>query len=266
LTGENEVREEALQAAADALFTAEHEARSIEPLTATWPDIEVADAYEIQLRNIHRQLDTGAIIKGHKVGLTARPMQELLGVNEPDYGHLLDHMVVADGTGLAMNRLCSPKVEIEIAFVLGAALKGPGCTLADVLRATEFVMPSIEVVDSRVRDWKITLIDTIADNASSAGVVLGGHAVSPTEIDMVTLGAVLSKNGQVVETGAGAAVLGHPGNAVAWLANKLADFGAHIKAGQIVLPGSCVRAIDAVAGDSFRADFSELGSVSVSFV
>lgn len=255
-----------LQDAADALFAAEQNAQSIKPVTHTWPHLGVADAYQVQLLNIDRRIAAGSTLKGHKVGLTARPMQELLGVDEPDYGHLLDDMIMADGAEIAISNLCSPKVEIEIAFVLGQNLKGPGCSLTDVLHATRFLLPSIEVVDSRVRDWKITLADTIADNASSAGVVLGGKTTVANEVDMVTLGAVLRKNGRVVETGAGAAVLDHPGNAVAWLANKLADFGMQLEPGHVILPGSCVRAIDASCGDTFRADFATLGSVSVSFV
>ncbi|MBN33893.1 MAG: 2-keto-4-pentenoate hydratase [Rhodospirillaceae bacterium] len=253
------------QSAADALFEAEQSSAPIDPLITTWPEIDLDDAYAIQLLNINRRVDDGRTIKGHKVGLTARVMQQLLGVDEPDYGHLLDDMFIDDGATVAATRFCAPKVEIEIAFVLGRELCGPGCTLADVMRATEFLLPSFEIVDSRVRDWKIGLLDTVADNASSAAVVLGGQPVQPGAMDLPTLGAVMWKNGEVAETGAGAAILNHPANAIAWLANRLAAFNVVLEAGQIVLPGSCVRATDAVPGDRFRADFAGLGSVSVTF-
>lgn len=251
--------------AAAALAAAERDRAPIGPLTQQWPTIDVVDAYEIQLQNIARRIDGGAHIRGHKVGLSAKAMQQMLGVDEPDYGHLLDDMFVFEGESVPTSRYCAPRVEIEVAFVLGAPLAGPGCSVADVLRATAFVCPSIEIIDSRIADWKIKLADTIADNASSAGVVLGGKATPVDAVDLRTIGAVMRKNGVVVETGASGAVLGNPATAVAWLANKVHQFGVRLEAGHVVLPGSCTRMVPVAAGDVIRAEFDVLGHVSVAF-
>lgn len=252
--------------AADALQRAEIDCAPIAPLSETWPAIDPADAYEIQLENVNRRVGAGAVVRGHKVGLSSRAMQQMLGVNEPDYGHLLDDMFVFEGSGLPADRYCSPRVEVEVGFVLGEALAGPGCSVADVLRATEFVMPCIEIIDSRIRDWKITLSDTIADNASSAGIVIGGSRRSLDNLDPRTIGAVLRRNGEIIDTGSSGAVLGNPATAVAWLANKVAAFGVKLDAGDVILPGSCTRAYGVGAGDHIRADFDGLGHVEVSFV
>jgi 2-keto-4-pentenoate hydratase len=252
-------------AAADALFAAERDRAPIEPLTATWPAIDVTDAYEIQLVNVRRKVADGALVRGHKVGLSARAMQQMMGVNEPDYGHLLDTMFVFEGDRVPAGELCFPRVEVEVAFVLGDRLAGPGVSAADVLRATEFVLPAIEIIDSRIDRWRIKLPDTIADNASSARVVLGGRATPPSEVDLRLIGAVLRKNGEIVETGASGAVLGNPATAVAWLANKVHAFGVTLEPGHVVLPGSCTRAVDVAPGDVIRADFDQLGHVSVVF-
>jgi 2-keto-4-pentenoate hydratase len=192
-------------------------------------------------------------------------MQQMMGVDEPDYGHLLDDMFVLEGSAIPAADFCDPRVEVEVAFVLGKGLTGPGVSAADVLRATDFVLPAIEVIDSRIRDWKIGLADTIADNASSARVVLGGHPTSLNDVDPRTIGAVLRKNGEVVETGAAGAVLGNPVTAVAWLANKVHSFGVTLEPGHVIMPGSCTRAVDVNAGDVIRADFDYLGYVSVVF-
>lgn len=251
--------------AADILAAAERDAKPIEPLTERWPSLGVEDAYAIQLLQIDDKRKAGASIRGHKVGLSSRAMQEMLGVEESDYGHLLDTMFVFEGEGLPASAFCAPKVEIEVAFVLGEPLEGPGCTVADVLRATRYVVPAIEVIDSRIADWKIKLPDTIADNASSARVVLGGRAVPVDAVDLRTLGGVLRINGEIAETGAAGAVLGNPATAVAWLANKLHAFGATLQAGHVVMPGSCTRAVDVHPGDRVRADFDVLGPVTVHF-
>lgn len=251
--------------AADALARAEADARPIAALTEEWPAIDVTDAYEIQLLNIARRVEAGAAIRGHKVGLSAKAMQQMIGVDEPDYGHLLDDMFVFETATVDTSTLCYPRVEFEVAFVLGAPLPAPGCTVADVLRATAYVAPAIEIIDSRVRDWKIKLADTIADNASSCRVVLGARATSVVGLDLRTIGAVARRNGVIVATGAAGAVLGNPAIAVAWLANKVHDFGVKLEAGHVVLPGSCTRAIDVAAGDTIRCDFDVLGSVSVRF-
>jgi 2-keto-4-pentenoate hydratase len=251
--------------AAEALAAAERQRVPIGPLVEGWPAVEVDDAYDIQLRNVRRRLGAGAHVRGHKVGLTSRAMQEMLGVDEPDYGHLLDDMFVHESGEVRAGDLCFPRIEPEIAFVLGEALHGPGVTVADVLRATAFVVPALEIIDSRIRDWRITLPDTIADNASSARAVLAGRRMSPTSLDLRLVGVVLRRNGEIVETGATGAVLGNPVLAIAWLANKLHQFGTGLQAGEVVLPGSCTRAVDVAPGDRIRADFDGLGHVAVRF-
>jgi 2-keto-4-pentenoate hydratase len=250
---------------ADALSEAERSRTPIDPLTVEYPDLDVTDAYEIQLVNVRRRVEAGATVRGHKIGLSARAMQQMMGVDEPDYGHLLDDMFVAEATVVPANELLQPRVEVEVAFVLGASLAGPGCTVADVLEATAFVAPAIEIIDSRIRDWKISLPDTIADNASSGRVVLGGRRTAVDAVDLRTIGAVLRRNGEIVETGAAGAVLGNPATAVAWLANNVHAFGVTLEAGHVVMPGSCTRAVDVAAGDVVRADFDTLGHVTVAF-
>jgi 2-keto-4-pentenoate hydratase len=253
------------EAAAGALASAERDRFPIRPLSQTWPAIDVVDAYEIQLVQIRNKLAAGRSIRGHKVGLSARAMQQMMGVNEPDYGHLLDDMFVFEGGTIPAADFCYPRVEVEVAFVLGRRLAGPGVSAADVLQATDFVLPAIEVIDSRIVDWKIGLTDTIADNASSARVVLGGKPTSLNDVDPRTIGAVLRKNGEVVDTGASGAVLGNPVTAVAWLANKVHMFGVTLEPGHVIMPGSCTRAMDVTAGDVVRADLDQLGYVSVVF-
>ena len=252
--------------AAELLRTAELDARPIPPLTESFPGIDVVDAYEIQLRGIRRRLAAGGAIFGHKVGLSSKAMQQMMGVDEPDYGHLLHDMVIFEPRPVQTSRYLLPRVEVEVGFVLGEDLPGEGCTVEDVLRATEAVVPSIELIDSRIADWRIGLADTIADNASSAGVVLGAERRKPDELDLTAIDAVLFKNGEQVAAGRSDAVLGNPAIAVAWLAQKVAAFGVRLKAGHVVLPGSCTRAYDVVAGDRVTADFTGLGSVSLEFV
>jgi 2-keto-4-pentenoate hydratase len=234
-------------------------------LTDAYAGLSVADAYEIQLINIRRRVEAGAVVRGHKVGLSSRTMQRMMNVNEPDYGHLLSDMFVAENTPIHTSTLCAPRVEVEIAFVLRERLPAPGCTVADVLRCTAFVCPALEVIDSRIQDWSLTLIDTIADNASSGLVVLGGRATPVDEVDLRLIGATLRINGSLVATGATGAVLGNPATAVAWLANKVASFGVVLDVGNIILPGSCTRAYDVTAGQTVRADYDRLGSVSAVF-
>jgi 2-keto-4-pentenoate hydratase len=257
--------DEERRGAADALAIAEADRAPIGRLTDKWPDMNVVDAYEIQLLNIAKKLDAGAVVRGHKVGLSSRAMQQMMGVDEPDYGHLLDTMFVFEDDDVPAADLCYPRVEVEVAFVLKERLEGPSCNVADVLRATDFVLPSIEIIDSRILDWQIKLPDTIADNASSARVVLGGNPRSLRDLDVRMIGAVLSRNGSIVETGVSGAVLGNPATAVAWLANKVHAFGVSLEPGNVIMPGSCTRAIDVKAGDEVRVEFAELGHVSVRF-
>ena len=235
------------------------------PLTIVYPDIDVVDAYEIQLINIRQRVAEGARVVGHKVGLSSEAMQKMMGVEEPDYGHLLSEMECFEDQPVAAGRYLFPRLEVEVAFILADDLPGAGCTEDDVLAATAAFAPSIEIIDTRIKDWKISLCDTIADNASSGGFVLGRERVSPKDIDVNAIEAVLSRDGEVVAEGRSDAVLGSPVTAVAWLARKVDSFGVRLKAGDIILPGSCTRAIDAQPGESFVAEFTGLGSVRVSF-
>jgi 2-keto-4-pentenoate hydratase len=251
--------------AAAVLARAEAERAPVPPLVESYPDLDVVDAYEIALVNIRQRLAGGATVLGHKVGLSSLAMQQMMGVDEPDYGHLLSDMEVSEDRPVDASRYCYPRVEVEVGFVLGATLPGEGCTEADVLDATEAVAPAIELIDSRIRDWRIGLVDTIADNASSAGFVLGAQRVKPGDLDLLGIDATLTRNGEVVAEGRSDAVLGNPVTAVAWLARKVASFGVRLEAGHVILPGSCTRAIDVRPGDDFVADFAGLGTVHLSF-
>ena len=256
-----------IKAIATELYEAEKNTHPIDPLTSTYPAISLKEAYEIQRTGIDmRRVQDKRKIVGKKIGLTSVAMQKLLGVNEPDYGHLFDHMLVMEGVPVSRKTLLLPKIEGEIAFVLKRELKGPGITIADVLRATEGVMAAIEIVDSRIRDWKIKLPDTIADNASSAGFVLGSRLVPVKELDLRLLGMIFEKNGEIMNTGAGAAVWGHPAASVAWLANSLAVFDTSLKEGEIILSGALTAAVDAQAGECFQVSFQDLGTVGERFV
>ncbi len=247
------------------LAQAERSGEPIAPLTATYPDIDVVDAYEIQLINIRQRVAEGARVLGHKVGLSSKAMQHMMGVDEPDYGHLLDEMEVFEDVPVKAGRFLYPRVEVEVGFILADDLPGAGCTEDDVLSGTEALVPSIELIDTRITNWNIALCDTIADNASSAGFVLGKARVSPADIDVKAIDAVLTRNGEVIAKGRSDAVLGNPVTAVAWLARKVESFGVRLRKGDVVLPGSCTKAIDARPGDEFVADFTGLGSVHLSF-
>jgi 2-keto-4-pentenoate hydratase len=256
--------------AAELLWAAERDLAPVDPLTETFPGIDVVDAYEIQLINIRRKLAAGARVRGHKVGLSSPVMQQMMGVDEPDYGHLLDSMVLSQETPIAAGRYCYPRIEVEIGYVLGAPLPGAGCTEEDVLAATEYIVPSLELIDSRITDWRIKLPDTIADNASSAGVILGDARRTPAElaergVDIANIDAVLYSGDQEVARGNTSAVLGNPTWCVAWLARKVAAFGVKLEAGHLIIPGSCTRAIDARPGTTFRAEFAGLGIVTAEF-
>lgn len=254
-----------IDSVAAELAAAEADREPIAAIVATHPEATIDDAYAIQAHNIERRVADGARVRGRKVGLTSVAMQQLLGVDEPDYGVLLDDMFVEEGDAVDTELLVAPRVEAEIAFVLGEALRGPGVTVVGALRAISWALPSLEIIDSRIADWKIGLIDTVADNASSGRVVLGGNLVDPSSLDLRLTGMVLERNGEVVHTGAGAAVLGNPARCVAWLANKLAEFGDGLEAGDVVLAGALHAAVPVAPGDSFCARFDRLGSVATRF-
>ncbi len=245
---------------AEVLRTAEERREPVTPLVDSYPGIEPHDAYEIQLINIRRREQDTRVV-GHKVGLSSKAMQQMMGVDEPDYGHLLEDMRLEERIPVRTDRYCFPRVEVEVGFVLGDDLPGATCTEQDVIGATAAVMPSIELIDSRIRDWKIGLPDTIADNASSAGFCLGQARLAPDAVDLKAMDAVLVRNGEQVAEGRSDAVLGDPVIAVAWLARKVAGFGVRLRAGNVILPGSCTRAIDAGPGDEFKATFSHAGAV-----
>jgi 2-oxo-3-hexenedioate decarboxylase/2-keto-4-pentenoate hydratase len=257
--------EDEIERAAGLLNGASESGVPTAPLTEACPGLSVEDAYAIQLHNTELRLADGATVVGHKVGLTSLAMQQMLGVEEPDYGVIFDDMLYGDGDAAPSARFLQPRVEIEIAFRLHTPLSGPGITLDDVLAATESVAPAIEIIDSRIANWKITLADTVADNASSAAIVLGKWVPVATVPDLAEVGATLSLNGIEMASGHGSDVLGHPAEAVAWLGNKLASFGTDLLAGQLVMPGSCTKALDVAAGDAVTGAFHGLGTVTVSF-
>jgi 2-keto-4-pentenoate hydratase len=250
---------------ADELWQADRTSVPIEPLTDRHADLVIEDAYAIQSHNIQRRISAGAQVRGRKVGLTSLPMQRLLGVDEPDYGVIVDDMLVEDGDPIDLARLVQPRVEAEMAFVMDRDLAGPGVTAATALASIAGVLPAVEIVDSRVADWRIKLVDTVADNASSGLLVLGGTLHRVLDLDLRLLGVVVSRGGRLLDTGAGAAALGNPARCVAWLANKLAGFGDSLRAGDIVLPGAVHSMVPVSAGDVFRADFAHLGAVTVRF-
>jgi 2-keto-4-pentenoate hydratase len=259
------VRESDLRRLADALLGADRTHQPTARISTVQPDATVDDAYRIALAVVEARVRAGARVKGHKIGLTSRAMQRAVGIDEPDYGHLLDDMFVDEGAVVPHERLFAPLAEAELAFILREPLPGPGVNAADVVRATDFVLACIEVVDSRfVREGRGTLVDTIADNASSGLVVLGGSPLRLTDLDIRRVGVTVARNGVIEETGVASAVMGNPINAVAWLANKLSHFGVTLEAGQVILSGSFTRMVRFGPGDVVTATFDRFGEVVVS--
>ncbi|MBA4491639.1 2-oxo-hept-4-ene-1,7-dioate hydratase [Paracoccus sp. S1E-3] len=230
-----------------------------------FPAIEIADSYAISSAVADAKVKAGAKIIGHKIGLTSKAMQAASKIDEPDYGYLFDDLVLSDGAKVPFDSFCVPRVEPELTFILKEPLKGPNVGLVDVLRATEYVVPSIEIIDARVTEPR-KIFDTVADNGAAAGIVLGGRPVRPDEVDLRWIGAVFYRNSEIEETGLAAGVLGHPAMAIAWLANKLAPFDVTLKPGDLMLSGSFTRPVWARKGDTLHADFGPLGSVAVQFV
>ena len=239
--------------AAEMLLQAERDHKPMMQLSTLWPDITFEDAYGIQGLVQGQKIAGGRKLIGHKVGLTSKAMQRSSQISEPDYGHLLDDMLIADGAKVPHASFCIPRVEVELAFVLGKPLRGPGVLLTDVLRATEYVVPALEIVDARVQNPR-KIYDTIADNGAAAGIVIGGRPVGPMEVDLRWVGGIMYVNGEIEETG------------VAWLANKLGEHGVSLEAGHLVLAGSFTRVIFARQGDTVHGDFGALGGVAVQFV
>ncbi|MCO6056731.1 2-oxopent-4-enoate hydratase [Pseudomonas sp. MOB-449] len=255
-----------LQEISTELYSALRTAEPVVPLTERYPELDLADAYAIQQYLIAQRLDDGERVVGKKIGVTSQAVMNLLGVGQPDFGILTDAMTVNSGEAIPMSSLIQPKAEGELAFVLKHDLMGPGVTVADVLRATEGVMACFEIVDSRIQDWKIRIQDTVADNASCGVFVLSDRLVPVSEVDLTLCGMVLEKNGEVVATGAGAASMGSPAVAVAWLANTLGRLGMSLKAGEVILSGSLGPMVPVKAGDNLRVSIGGVGGCSVRFV
>ncbi|BAQ10975.1 2-hydroxypenta-2,4-dienoate hydratase [Bacillus sp. OxB-1] len=250
---------------AEQLLVAERSKKTIAPLTSQYPNLNLEEAYQIQLQFVEAKKNAGATIVGKKIGATSQAIQQMFGVDKPDYGHLLDTMVYMDGDVIPLERLIQPKVECEIAFVLKEDIIGPKITPLDVIQATDYILPAIEIIDSRIADWQIQFEDTVSDNGSSALVVLGSKGVKLEGLNLETLGMVVTKNGEIIQNGAGANVLGNPIYAVVWLANALAEFNVPLLAGEIILTGAFTSAVDAKDGDAFIAEFAHIGSVSAVF-
>jgi 2-oxopent-4-enoate/cis-2-oxohex-4-enoate hydratase len=254
-------------ACGDELYNAILQRKTVKPLTQRFNDISIEDAYHISLRMVERRVQAGAKIIGKKIGVTSKTVQDMLNVHQPDFGYLTDDMAYSQGEEMPISeKLIQPKAEGEIAFILKKDLIGPGITNADVLAATECVIPCFEIVDSRIEDWNIKIQDTVADNASCGLFVLGDKAVSPSKVDLSTCGMVVEKNGQIISTGAGAAALGSPVNCVTWLANTLGQFGIPLKAGEVILSGSLVPLEPVKAGDFMSVSIGGIGNASVRFV
>jgi 2-oxo-hept-3-ene-1,7-dioate hydratase len=253
------------------LYEAEQNRTPIRQLSLDYPDMTIEDAYAVQRALVVLKVADGRKVKGRKIGLTSKVMQRAVSIDEPDYGALFDDMFVEDGGHVPPGRFIRPRVEVELAFVLGETLAGPDVTLFDVLRATEFVTPALEILDARVQmsdpetGHLRTIVDTIADNAADAGLVLGGRVFRPLDVDLRWVSALLLRNGTIEESGVAAAVLNHPGNGVAWLANRLASHGVSLNPGEVILSGSFTKPVFAEPGDTFVADYGPLGTVSVLF-
>lgn len=254
-----------IQEAATTLLEAEKTKNVIQPLTETYPGITVDEAYHTQLELIRRKLNDGAIIVGKKIGATSKAIQNMFGVQQPDYGHLLADMMYVEGEVIPLEDYIQPKVEFEIAFKLKRDLKGPNVTVIDVIEATDYIAPAIEIIDSRIEDWNIKFEDTVADNGSSAAAVIGGKPIKLDGIDLTHIGMVAYKNGVMIDSGAGAAVLGNPLRSVAWLANSLGKYNVSLKAGEIVLSGALTSAVEIEDQDTFTAEFDHIGAISVTF-
>lgn len=245
------------------LYSAEKECREVIKVTDKYADMTIEEAYIIQDKLMKRNQNEGRRKIGVKLGLTSKPKQQMMGVHEAIYGVLMDNMLCLEWEPVPFSELIHPKAEPEIAFFIGEDINGPNVTGADVLKATKYIAPAIEIIDSRYKDFKFTLNDVVADNTSSAKFLVGSKLTSPIGLDLANLGAIMTKNGELVQTGAGAAILGHPAVSVAWAVNKLAEQGKEgFKKGEIVLSGAITEAVSFVPGDSILVEFAELGSVS----
>jgi 2-oxo-hept-3-ene-1,7-dioate hydratase len=262
---------EVIAAAAQALMQAERTRVQIGLLSIAHPGMTMDDAYAVQAGFVAARAAAGARNIGWKIGLTSKAMQAALNIATPDSGVLMDDMVFADGCTIPADRFIQPRIEAELAFVMKAPLQGPGITETDVMHATDYILPALEILDTRILRMDPgtgkarTVVDTISDNAANAGIITGGKAMRPGAFDPRWAGAIVMRNGEVEETGLGAGVLNHPARGVAWLANRLGQYGAHVAAGQIVLSGSFIRPVEARHGDTILADFGPMGTVGCHF-
>ena len=257
--------EEDRRKAAEAILKAERERVPCPQLSKTFPEMEIADAYRVQDLWAQARIANGARLAGHKIGLNSRAMQMASKITEPDYGRILDDALYNDGARIKADSFIKPRLEVELAFIMGEDLSGPACRVHDVMRATEFVVPALEIIDYRTEVPR-AIVDTIADNAAFGAIVLGGRTIRPFDVDVRWIGATLSQNGIIEESGVSAAIMGHPAAGIAWLVNKLHDVGAGLKKGQIVLGGSFTRPVDIRKGDVIHADYGPLGAIGVSFI
>ncbi|NDJ58558.1 2-oxo-hepta-3-ene-1,7-dioic acid hydratase [Enterobacteriaceae bacterium 4M9] len=266
------LNEETIARLATELHQAEKDREQIAQLSRRYPGMTIEDAYAIQRRWVASKIAEGRVLKGHKIGLTSKAMQASSQIDEPDYGTLLDDMFFDDGSDIPTDRFIVPRVEVELAFILAKPLRGPGCTLFDVYNATDYIIPALEIIDARCHSLDPEtkaprkVFDTISDNAANAGVVMGGRPIRPDALDLRWISALLYRNGVIEESGVAAAVLNHPANGVAWLANKLAPHDVQLEPGQVILGGSFTRPVPARKGDTFQVDYGPMGCISCRFV
>ncbi|GHV52708.1 2-oxo-hepta-3-ene-1,7-dioic acid hydratase [Deltaproteobacteria bacterium] len=259
-------------ALSERLNTAERTRTQTRQISLENPGMTIEDAYQVQKAWVDLKLAEGRTVKGHKIGLTSKAMQMTANISEPDFGVLLDDMFFPEGSDIPFERFIVPRVEVELGFMLNKALHGPNCTLFDVLSATEYVIPALEIIDARIErvdaETKITrkVFDTISDNAANAAVVMGGRPVRPMDMDLRWVSALCYRNGQIEESGVAAAVMNHPAKGIVWLVNKLSQFGVCLEAGEFVLAGSFTRPLDIVQGDTFHVDYGPMGSIPCRFV
>jgi 2-oxopent-4-enoate/cis-2-oxohex-4-enoate hydratase len=251
---------------ADELYQALREGRTVPPLMARYPQLTIDDAYAISLGALEKRKSDGERVIGKKIGVTSKAVQDMLGVHQPDFGFLTDRMFIEGDIDVAGNGLIAPRAEAEIGFILKDSLKGPGVTAEDVIAATESIVPCFEIVDSRIQDWKIGIVDTVADNASCGVYVLGEARVDPRDHDLPNLHVTVTKNGEPLSEGYGHAVQGSPAQAVAWLANTLGAYGVTLDAGDVILSGSLVPLEPAKAGDIFEMQLHGVGSCTARFI
>ena len=256
---------------ADQLDVAEKSRTQVSQFSLAHPDMTIEDAYAVQRAWVARKIADGRRPIGHKIGLTSRAMQRSSNISEPDFGLLLDDMLFPDGQDIPIERFIVPRVEVELAFILKSRLTGPRCTIFDVLSATDYIVPALEIIDARIEQVdkasRVTrkVFDTISDNAANAGIVLGGRPIRPMDVDLRWVSALLYRNGVIEDSGVAAAVLNHPANGPVWLTNKLAPYGEYLEAGEIILGGSFTAPVPARAGDSFHVDYGPMGAISVRF-